>query len=210
MDKVVLEATKRTVTGRKVNGLRREGYLPAVMYGTNFDSTPVLLNLHETTLKLRHVSSSTIVYINLEGKQYATLIQDKQRNFIQGSLSHLDFRVIDMNVVIKAMVPLTFVGEAPVIRTFGGYLMTELNEVEVEALPGDLPETIEVDVTSLTDYDVHISVADLKVSDKVSILSDPELIIALVSPMAEEEEVTGEAAAAEPEIIERGKKEEEE
>ena len=208
MEKVVLNATKRNVTGRKVGALRREGKLPAVMYGSNFDSTPILLDLHDTTLALREVSSSTIVYINMDGKEYATLLQDKQRNYILGSYLHIDFRVVDMNVVITAMVHIELVGEAPVMQKLGGMLMHEATEVEVEALPGDLPESIKIDLSSLVDYEARILVGDLKVSDKVKILTDPEQMIAFIAAPAGESVETVETEGFEPEIIEKGKKDE--
>ncbi|NSW51384.1 MAG: 50S ribosomal protein L25 [Anaerolineae bacterium] len=215
MEKVVLQATKRNVTGRKVGALRREGKLPAVMYGSKFESVPILLDLHDATLALRNVSSSTIVYINLDGKEFATLVQDKQRNYIMGSLMHLDFRVVDMNVAVNVMVPIELVGEAPAIHSMGGMLMHEMIEVEVQALPGDLPESFQVDLSTLVDYDARITVADLTVGSMVTVLTDPEHIIAFVAPLAEEEEaeeVEEELFAeesTEPEVIEKGKKEEE-
>lgn len=215
MDKVILQATKRNVTGRKVGALRREGKLPAVMYGSSFSSTPILLDLHDASLALRDVSSSTIVYINLDGKEYATLVQDKQRNYILGTYLHLDFRVVDMNVAVAVMVPVELVGEAPAIQSLGGMLMHEMIEVEVEALPGDLPESIQVDVSALTDYEARITVGDLVVGKKVTVLTDPEQIVAFVTPLAQEEpEEEAEELFAEegsqPEVIEKGKRDEEE
>ena len=202
-NQIVIKATKRTVTGRKVQRYRREGKLPGVMYGSNFESTPIFMDLHETTLLLRGVSSSTLLMIELDGKQYATLIQDRQKNFIQGSFSHIDFRVVDMNVVIAANVRLNFVGDAPIIESMGGTLLTETQEVEVEALPANLPETLDVDLSLLVSYDTVITVADLVIPENVTVLADMETVLASAAPLAmeKEEEETGLEDGIEPEVI---------
>ncbi|MBN2046296.1 MAG: 50S ribosomal protein L25 [Anaerolineaceae bacterium] len=213
MEKVVLNATKRSVTGRKVNALRREGKLPAVMYGTKFESTPILLDLQETTLSLRGVTSSTIVTINLDGEEYNALLQDKQRDFIMGTYLHIDFRVLDMTQKITANVMLQFVGEAPAIEAYNGMLNTDTTELEVEALPRDLPEHIEVDISGLMTPDDSIYVKDIVAPSGVEILSDPEALIVSVNVVQleaeEEEEEELEAGDVEPEVIEKGKREEE-
>ncbi|MCD4752478.1 MAG: 50S ribosomal protein L25 [Anaerolineaceae bacterium] len=215
-NKVVINATKRTVTGRKVNRLRRQGKLPGVMYGSNFESTPIFMDLHDVTLRLRGVSKSTLLTINLDGEEYTTLLQDRQKNFVRGNLTHIDFRVVDLNVVITALVRLRFVGEAPVLTTMGGVLITNIQEIEVEALPGDLPETLDVDISSLDSYSASISVADIDIPAGVSVLTNlEEKVASVVAPVIEEEEETvedellGEEGDAEPEVIEKGKQEEE-
>jgi len=213
-NKVVINATKRTVTGRKVNRLRRQGKLPGVMYGSSFESTPIFMDLHDVTLRLRGVSKSTLVTINLDGEEHPTLLQDRQKNFVRGNLTHIDFRVVDLNVVISALVRLRFVGEAPILETMGGVLITNIQEIEVEALPGDLPETLDVDLSSLDSYSASISVADIDIPAGVILLTDhTEKVASVVAPTIEEEpvedELLGEDVDAEPEVIEKGKQEEE-
>ncbi|MCD6475514.1 MAG: 50S ribosomal protein L25 [Anaerolineaceae bacterium] len=214
-NKVVINATKRTVTGRKVNRLRRQGKLPGVMYGSNFESTPIFMDLHDVTLRLRGVSKSTLVTINLDGEEYTTLLQDRQKNFVRGNLTHIDFRVVDLNVVISASVRLRFIGEAPIITTMGGVLITNIQEIEVEALPGDLPETLDVDLSSLDSYSASISVADIDIPAGVSVLTPlEEKVASVIAPVIEEEETVedellGEEGEVEPEVIEKGKQEEE-
>lgn len=211
---VVLQAQKRTITGRKVGALRREGKLPAVMYGSDFESTPILLDLHETSLALRGVSSSTVITIDLEGKKHVCLVQDQQIDYLRNQMKHCDFRVLTAGVAISAMVPLNFVGEAPAVESFGGILMTTLNEIEVEAKPTDLPGSLDVDLSVLTDLGVNIQVGDIAVPNGVTILSDPEVMVATVTAPAMEEEEEAEEALfdeeVEPEVIEKGKQEDEE
>jgi large subunit ribosomal protein L25 len=213
MSEVVLQAQKRTVTGRKVGALRREGKLPAVMYGSDFESTPILLDLHETSLAMRSVSSSTVITIDLEGEKHACLVQDQQIDYLRNQMKHCDFRVLTAGVAISAMVPLNFVGEAPAVESFGGVLMTTLNEIEVEAKPNDLPASLDVDLSVLTDLGVNILVGDVAVPNGVTVLSDPEVMVATVTvPAMEEEEEEDEELFdedMEPEVIEKGKQDEE-
>ena len=214
MTEVVLKATKRTVTGRKVNQYRREGKLPAVMYGSNFESSPIFMDRHETVLALRGVSSSTVFTIDLDGEEYSCLLADVQKDYIRNEPLHIDFRVLTMGEAISAMVPLVFEGVAPAIAAFAGILVTPMTEVEVEAKPKDLPSEIKIDVSSLVDLNSTISVSDIDVGENVTILSDSNMTVASVaSQMAEEEEEQEEELLEEdmvPEVIEKGKIEEEE
>lgn len=214
MSEVVLKATKRTVKGRKVNQYRQEGKLPAVMYGSHFDSTPIFLERHETVLALRGVSSSSIIIVDLDGEQYNCLLQDVQKDYIRNQPLHVDFRVLTMGEAISAMVPLNFMGEAPAVLDFGGILVTPLTEIEVEAKPKDLPSKIDVDLSVITDLNITISVSDLEVGKDVTIMTDTSATVASVTAQTmeeEEEEVEEELDIdIEPEVIEKGKQEEEE
>lgn len=214
MEKIILEAEKRDVIGKKVKTLRSEGKIPAVMYGHNFKSLPIVLDAHNTTLALKKVSESTIVNINLDGKEHAALIRDRQIDFIKGNILHLDFQVVSLTEKIRTNVRIELVGEAPAIEEFNALIVSGISEVEVEALPQDLPEGIPVDISGLDEIGKAIYVKDLPAIDKVEILTDPEELIAITSAVKEEaveepvEELEGEEGT-EPEIIERGKREEE-
>ena len=213
-NKVVINATKRTVTGRKVNRLRRQGKLPGVMYGSSFDSTPIFMDLHDVTLKLRGVSRSTLLTINLDGEEHITLLQDRQKNYVRGTITHIDFRVVDLNVVITTLVRLRFVGDAPAVDSLGGVLITNIQEIEVEALPGDLPETLTVDLSSLDSFSASITVSNIDIPEGVTVLTSLEENVArVVPPIIEEEpveeELLEEDGDVEPEVIEKGKQEEE-
>lgn len=209
MDKVVLHATRRTVIGKQVGALRREGKLPAVMYGHQFPPTPILLDLHTTTKALMGISSSTIITIELEGKEHAALVREKQRNYIKGTLLHIDFQVVSLTEKIRAKVTIEFSGIAPAIKDFNGVLVTGINEIEVEALPQDLPEKLVLDISKLANIGDGIYVRDLVVSEKVEILEEPEEMVVIITGEMGEEVAEEAAGAEEPEVIERGKKEEE-
>ncbi|NPV86064.1 MAG: 50S ribosomal protein L25 [Anaerolineae bacterium] len=211
MEKVVLHATRRSVKGKQVGTLRRQGQLPAVIYGRHIDQPiAVMLDLHSTAKALQHLSSSTLVTVDLDGKEYPTLVREKQRNFITGKLLHVDFQAVSLSEKLRTMVGVELVGVAPAVKDFNGVLVSGINQVEVEALPQDLPERFVVDISVLKSIGDSIFVRDLAVPDKVQILSDPDEMIAVVTAAGAEEVVEEvEGAMAEPEVIEKGKKEEE-
>ena len=217
MEKILLEATKRDVTGKKVKLLRQEGNLPAVMYGHNFEPTPIVLDARKTANLLKKVSESTIVTISLDGKEHAALIRDRQMDYLKGVLLHLDFQVVSLTEKIRTNVHIELTGVAPAVSDFSAIIVNGITEVEVEALPQDLPEKITIDISGLTEIGSAIYVKDMPAIDKVAILSDPEDLIAITSIVKEEviEEPVAVAAegeaveGAEPEVIEHGKREEE-
>lgn len=211
METKVLKAARRSVTGKQVKALRREGRLPAVMYGHHFDPIAISLDEHDASLVLAGVSPSTILTIDLEGEQHAALVREKQRDFIKNKLLHVDFQVVSLTEKIRTSVRVDLHGEAPAVETYNAVVVTNITAVEVEALPQDLPERIVVDISGLANIGDAIHVRDLKVSDKVEVLADPDEIVVVATAAAPEsiEEEAGEGLA-EPEVIERGKREEEE
>ncbi|GAP21012.1 50S ribosomal protein L25 [Leptolinea tardivitalis] len=213
MEKAVLNATLRTVKGKKVGALRREGKLPAVLYGHHFDATPITLDLREATRTLHGLTASSLVYINLDGKEHAALVREKQRDYLRNVIKHVDFQIVSLTEKIRANVNIVLEGVSPAVKDFNGVIISEMDSVEVEALPQDLPEKIVLDLSSLKKIGDHFTVKDLVVSDKVHIHAEPDEVVVIVT-LAKEEEAApaaeGEAVAAEPEVIEKGKKEEEE
>ncbi len=213
MEKIVLKATKRDVIGKQVRALRRQGKLPAVLYGRNMPSTPITLNAREAAHVLARLPSSSLVTIELDGKEYPALVREKQRDFIKNTLLHVDFLAVTMTERIRATVAIEMVGEAPAVKELGAILVTNLDQLEIECLPGNLPERITVDISGLTEVGSAVHVRDVVVPEKVDVLTDPDEVIAVITAAREEEEVeeaAAEAAVEEPEVIERGKKEEEE
>lgn len=211
MEKVVIEAVRRDVVGKKVGALRRAGKLPGVIYGHNFESTPILMDLRDASRTLVHVSQSQLVYLSLDGKEHAALVREKQRDFIRGTLKHVDFQVVSLTEKIRSYVSIEITGVSPAIKNFNGVVVTDTNQVEVEALPQDLPENFVVDVSTLENIGDAIYVRDLALPANVELISNPEDIVVVITgaaPELIEEEV--EEEVAEPEVIERGKKEEEE
>src|SRR5574338_349507 len=208
---VVLKATRREMTGKQVKEMRRHGKLPAVMYGHRVDPQAITLDEHEATLALTGLSSSTIVTIDVDGKLHATLVREKQKDYVKNRLIHVDFQVVSLTEKIRAAVRVDLHGESPAVKDFNAVLLHQVNEIEVEALPRDLPERFVIDVSKLTAVGDSFAVRDLEVSNKVTVLTDPdEIIVVATGQAAEESEEAAVEAAAEPEVIERGKKEEDE
>lgn len=213
MEKVVIEAEKRDVVGKQVRAMRREGKLPAVIYGYGTDPISIVLDSHSASRILAKASSSTLVTIELAGKQYPTLVREKQLDFIRNELIHVDFLAVSMTEKITATVGVTLEGIAPAVEAFNAIIVNSLNELQVECLPSDLPERFTVDISSLAEIGDGIYVRDLTPPANVEILNDPDEIIVVATAMAEEEVeeeevLEGEEELEEPEVIEKGKKEE--
>ncbi len=216
MEKVVLKAAKRDVTGKQVKALRREGKLPAVIYGRHVEPISIVLEAHNASMVLGKLTSSSLVTINVDGAEFPALVRERQRDYIKGVLTHVDFLAVDMNEKIRTSVGLAFVGVSGAVKDYNGILVHNLERLEVECFPGDLPERIDVDIAMLKQIGDLIRVRDVAVSDKIRILGDPEETIAVVTIIKEETTAVaaeGAAVAAEaaaPELsVERGKKAEE-
>jgi len=211
MEKVVITATHRTVTGKKVGVLRRAGKLPGVIYGHHVDPVAIEMDIRDATRILSTLTGSSLVTINVDGKEFSTLVREKQRDFVKNALIHVDFLAVSLTEKIKAAVTIDLVGLAPAIKDFNANIVHNVTELEVECLPQDLPQSFIVDVSGLAKIGDTIFVRDVPTPDKVEILTHGDEIIVVTTATKEEavEEVAVEAAAVEPEIIERGKKEEE-
>jgi len=219
MEKVVLKATKRDVAGKQVNALRRTGKLPAVIYGKHTEPIIVSLDAHSASLALAKLSSSTIVTIDVDGKEYPTLVREKQRDFIKNRLLHVDFLAVSLTEKLRATVSLQFVGVSTAVKDYSAVMVHNLEQFHVECLPADLPEYIVVDIAQLARVGDAIRVRDVAVSDNIRVLENPDTVVAVASaPKVEEtaavpgaEGVAAAPTAEEPELsVDRGKKEEEE
>ena len=218
MEKVVLKAEKRDVIGKQVKAMRRAGKLPAVIYGRHTEPVSIALDAHSASLVLGRLTSSSLVTIDLDGQEYPALVREKQRDYIKNRLLHVDFLAVSLTETITATVSLNFVGVSTAVKDYNAVLVTNLQSLEVECLPADLPERIDVDISVLQRPGEGIRVRDVQVSDNVQVLDDPDTMVAVATFARVEEEgaaVPGaegvEAAEGEPELaVERGKKEEEE
>ncbi len=212
MEKNVIEATKRSVTGKKVGVLRREGKLPGVIYGHHFETASILMDLKDATKVLNTATASTIVTIKIDGKDHAALVREKQRDYIRNQYIHIDFQAVSQTEKIRTKVGIEIAGLAPAVKDFNGVVVEGLDAIEVEALPKDLPERFTVDISVLANIGDAIHVSDIVIPESVTLLtSTEEMVILITAPAAEEveEAPVAEGEAAEPEVIEKGKKEEE-
>jgi len=212
MDEIVLQANPRTILGKQVKVLRREGRLPAIIYGHHINPIPISLDYRETTHLLQGVSYSQLISVEVDGERYNTLLRDKQHHPVTSALLHLDFQAVSLTERLRTMVRIRLIGSAPAVEYFNGIVVSGQEELEVECLPGDLPSHFEVDLSVLEKIGDAIYVRDIVVPPNVELLSDKnELVVVITAQEAlpEEEVVVVEEAGAEPEVIEKGKKEEE-
>lgn len=216
MNELKLEAKKRDVIGKKVKVLRREGYLPAVIYGRGVESIPIKLNRKEADKILARTTSSQLLIIEVEGEKHTTLVRDRQRHPVTSDILHIDFLEVSMTEKLRTMVDIILTGESPAVKDLGAILVTGTEAIEIECLPADLPENFVIDISSLADFGDAVYVRDIEVGEGIEVLTDlDELVAVTTAPTAEveeevEEEEELELGEGEPEVIERGKKEEEE
>jgi large subunit ribosomal protein L25 len=216
MEKVVIKATKRDVVGKGVGALRRSGKLPAVIYGKHTDPINISLDAHSASLALGRATSSSILTIDVDGKEYPALVREKQRDFIKNRLLHVDFLAVSLTEKIRAYVTLRFTGVSAAVKDYNAILVHNLEQFYVECLPTDLPEYIEVNISRLARPGEGLRVRDIAVAENIRVLEDEDVMVAVAAASKIEEAVPGaegaEAPSAEePELsVDRGKKEDEE
>jgi large subunit ribosomal protein L25 len=190
IDKFKLKAETREAVGRPVRAMRREGKIPAVLYGKGTKSINLSITEHDYIRLYREAGTSSIVLLDIEGDgQKNALVQEIQFNPMTGKPDHLDFYEISMTEKLTTSVPLHFVGDSAAVIDLSGSLSTNKTEVEVECLPADLPHEIEVDISVLTDFEANILVSDIKVPAGVELKEDPEELVATVEEPRSEEEL---------------------
>jgi large subunit ribosomal protein L25 len=184
-----LKADVRTVTGKKVRSLRKQGLLPSSVYGRDFEPVSIQVNQKELAVIFAHAGESSLVELELDGKKVPVLFRNPQYHPVEGTLIHVDCYKVNLKEKISTMVPLVFIGESEAVKA-GKVLVEVASEIEVEALPTDLPENIEVDLSKLVDIDSMITVADLVVDkSKIEVKTDAEQVIVKVEEPRVEEEV---------------------
>lgn len=190
MEKIKLKGEKREVLGKKVAALRREGMLPAVLYGKGKQSESLQVGKKEFDRVFRETGSNTVVLLDLgTATPKNVLIHEVAVDPVNGEALHADFYEVRMDEKITTTVPLKFIGDSRAVLELGGSLLTNKNEVEVECLPGDLPHELEVDIAVLEDFDSLIHVSDIIVPKGVEIKDEAEDTVALIEPPRSEEEM---------------------
>ena len=182
MDVHSLSLSQRTVTGKKVKQLRRQGILPVHMYGSGIDAQSLQGTAGELRRLLPQVGTNVPVSIEVEGSDQENIcfVREVQRHPVTEDLLHIDFMRVDVTQTISAEVPITLVGSAPATQQ-GGTLLQSLTSLLVEALPMNIPVSIEADISGLDDFDKSIIVSDISVGDNVTILTDSDEFVARVA-----------------------------
>ena len=190
VDVIELAAQKREVTGKQVRAIRAEGNVPAVLYGHGTESQSLSVSQRSLTKVFSDAGSNKIVSLSIgDAKPNSVMIQDVQVDPRTGAIMHADFYKVKMNEKIKAEIPLHFVGESVAVYKLEGSLIQGLTTVEVESLPANLPENIEVDIAVLDDFDKSIHVSDLTIPGNVELLTDTSELVAKVEPPRSDEEL---------------------
>lgn len=185
---MILEAQKRDIK-ENLQNLRKGGFIPAVVYGPKQEATSIKINTIAFLKAYKDAGESTIVELSVDGENHDVLIQQVDRDAVKGEVLHADFYAVEKGKKVAVNVELEFVGESPAEKA-GGVLVKVTHEVEVEAMPKDLPHQIEVSIDSLTEIDSQIHAKDLVMPAGVTLLTDADEVIALIQAHKEEVEET--------------------
>lgn len=207
-EKHTLTAEPRQVTGRKVKQIRQQGLAPANIFGSQIRSLAIQLPQSDFLDTYQEVGDTGLIYLKIQGEKdpRPALVHLIQTDPVKGNLIHIDFRQVDLKAKITAHVPVELTGESPAAEQHGGILVHDLDEVEVEALPTDFPESIEIDISTLKEIGESLHVSDLKIdTKKLTILTDSESIVAHVEAPKEEEEESPAPSPDDVEVTEEAK-----
>ena len=178
----------RKKTGKKVKALIKQGILPAVLYGPQIKNLPLELNMKEFYKIYKEAGESSLISLQVENKNFSVLIHEVKRDPVSDNPIHVDFYQPILTKEVEATVPLVFEGEAKAVRDLGGTLVKEIQEIEVWALPQDLPHEIKIDISKLETFEDEILIKDLQIPQNVKIQRDINDIVALVVPPEKIEE----------------------
>lgn len=192
-----LKAELRTVLGKKVKKLRREGILPANVYGKGLQSKAIQVDVADFQKVYKEAGDTGLIDLAVDGKSKPVLVKSMHKNYALNVPLHVDFYQVNLKVAVKAIVPIVLSGEAQAVSDKAGVMLQSLSEVEVEALPDKLPDSIEVPVESLAAVGDQITVADLKVANEVTVTTDPSQTVVKIAELTVEEPEPEEAPEGE-------------
>jgi large subunit ribosomal protein L25 len=206
-----LQTENRDVFGKKLKEFRQKGKLPAVLYGPKEKAQSLFVSLKDFKKLWKEAGESTVIQLNLEKSKKEVLIQDVAVDPVKDEPIHVDFYAVQMDKPIEASVALVFEGISPAVKNLGGVLVKVAHEIEIEALPKNLPHELIVDISKLENFEDKISAKDIILPKEVKLITNPEEVIALVEePREEEVAPPAEEKIAFEEIEVAGKKEKEE
>ena len=205
---VLLKAKIRDKVSRKTHSIRKQGFIPAVLYGAEIKNLSIEVNQKEFEDVYKEAGGSSLISLEAEGKKFSVLIHQIARDPITGEFLHVDFYHPSSKKKVEAEIPLIFEGEAPAVKELGGTLEKALQTVEVKGLAQDLPREIKVNVENLKTFEDRILIKDLEIPERVDILKNPDEIVVHVTPPEKvEEELAAEEKKAEEEKVEEEKPE---
>jgi large subunit ribosomal protein L25 len=211
---LAISAKVRKNTGKNTKALRKQGLLPAAVYGPKLKTLPLEVDSKEFKKIYQEAGESSLVKLQLPElkKEYPVLIHEIQKDPLSDDFLHIDFYQAPLTAEVEAKVPLVFQGTSPAVKELGGTLIKNLSELEIKALPQNLPKEIKISIENLKTFEDKILVQDLKLAKGIKILKDPsEIIASVIMPEKVEEELEKppEEKVEEVEVVEKGKKERE-
>lgn len=214
MDQIELKVIKRDVLGKKVRFLRRQGITPVHLYGHGIESVALQCDTPQLQGVLAEAGQTRLINLKFEGERRprTVVVREVQKGIRPGELYHVDFYQVQMAEMMKVDVPIILVGESPVLKSRENMLSQDLNVLNIQCLPANIPASIEIDTSVLIEIDQAIRVKDIELDEEITVLNDPELVVAriIVRPVekieeveaveveAEEEEAAAEAPEAAP------------
>ncbi len=183
MDQIELEVSQREILGKKVRFLRRQGITPVHLFGPGIDSEALQCGTAQLQQVLAEAGHTRLINLKIakEKKPRTAVIREVQPGYRPGELLHVDFYQVQMAEVVKVDVPIVLVGEAPVLKEKEHTLVHELNSLTIECLPAKIPDTIEVDISSLTDPNQTVRVKDIELDSEITVLNDPEAVLVTIA-----------------------------
>lgn len=207
MEKLKISIRKREAKGKKTASMKAEGFLPAVLYGPKVKSQPISMALNEfEKVYSKAGGSSLISLVDEDKKEFLVLVHEIQRSSLSSKIIHVDFYAPILTETVEAKVPLVFEGEAPAVKDLLGTLVKEFQEVEVKALPQDLPHEIKVNIERLKTFEDEILVKDLELPKGVEILKEPDAIVVSVLPPEKVEEELEKLIGSDLKSYQKGRK----
>jgi len=173
----------------KNSTLRKDGLIPAELYGKGIENIHLAVEAKEFSKVFKEAGENTVINLEIDGSKHPALIYDVDRHPLDGTVRHIDFYKVRMDEKIVAKIPVEFVGEPPAVKEKGGVLNRNVSEIEVEALPADLPHRLTADLSGLIDIDQSLYVKDIPVPKGVTIKVPPDMAIATITPPLKEEVV---------------------
>jgi len=202
---ITLKATKRDAGGASASNIRAEGMIPAVVYGPKFTNTSIAINYQEFVRTYNKHGETTLIYLELDGKNIPALVHELSLNPVSNKVQHVDFYSPEAGKKVHAAVPLNFINESPAVKA-GAQLVKVMHEVEVEALPENLPHVIDVDLSKIETIEHTITIADLEFPKGVECKLESDAVVASAAEAKEEVE-TAPVNLEEIEVEKKGKSE---
>lgn len=198
--KIILEATKRTILGKRTSALRKKGILPANIFGAGMESISIQVDHHIFSNMYRKEGETTVIYVHLDGKEIPTLVSNVDIHPLSRFIIHTDLRKVNLKQKVEAQVPVKFIGTSLAVSQKNGVLITQIDDLTIESLPTNIPHEIEVDISQLVEIGDQITVGSLTPSPEYVFVDEPERVIVSVTEHVEET-IEVQTATEAPEIL---------